>query len=117
MADDIDLYRELLEKRDLKECHLAPLAGKPSEGWRKKALVVLDKGYSIDDIVRATFGRSYFWAGTVSEMWAGWRQAFESLFGDADRRIAGIGERGAEMAGEREKHARGIERQEDVHGW
>ena len=117
VADDIDLYRELLEKSDLKESHLAPLAGKPSEGWRRKALVALGKGYSIDDIVRGTFGRLGFWSGPVSEMWAGWRQAFESLRGDVDRRIAGIGERGAEIAGERENHALEIERQEDVHGW
>lgn len=106
--DDISLYRRLLEASDLAEYHLAPLAGKPCETWRKKALAALDHGYSIDAVKRATKratlpGRSSVWSGPRSEMWAGWRRAFESLHGDADPRIADIGRRGAKEAGEGER--------------
>ena len=116
VADDVDLYGELLERSELAAYHLAPLAGKPCEGWRKRTLAALAKGYSVDDIVRATLPHSYTWSGPVSEMWAGWRQAFETLFNDADRRIARIGQRGAEIAGEREKRELEAERYYAVHG-
>ena len=59
---------------------------------------------------------SYFWTGPVSKMWAGWRQAFEKLLDDADGRIVRIGERGAEITGERERRELEIERYGDVHG-
>ena len=115
--DDIGLYRGLLEASDLAEHHLAPLAGKPCEAWRKKALAALDHGYSIDDVTRATLpGRSWFWSGPISEMWAGWRQAFETLLGDFDRRIADIGKRGADEAGAWERRELEIERHEAIRG-
>lgn len=116
VAADVDLYRELLGRRELAEHHLAPLAGKPDESWRRMALLALGTGHSVEDIVRATLGRSYFWTGPVSKMWADWRQAFEKLLDDADGRIGRIGERGAEIAGERERRELEIERYGDVHG-
>ena len=115
--DDIGLYRRLLDERGLATYHLAPLAGKPCEAWRKKALAALDRGYSIDDVTRATLpGRSWFWSGPMSEMWAGWRQAFETLLGDAHPRIADIGRLGADEAGERERRELEIERHEAIRG-
>ena len=116
VAADVDLYRELLDRRELAEYHLAPLAGKPGESWRRMALLALGKGLSVDDIVHATLGRSHFWSGPVSKMWAGWRQAFEKLLDDADGRIVRIGERGAEITGERERRELETERYGDVHG-
>ena len=116
VAADIDLYRELLERRDLADYHLAPLAGKLGESWRRIALLALGKGHSVDNIVHATLGHSYSWTGPVSKMWAGRRQAFEKLLDDADGRIVCIGERGAEITGERERRELEIERYGDVHG-
>ena len=49
-------------------------------------------------------------------MWADWRQAFEKLLDDADGRIVRIGERGAEITGERERRELEMERYGDVHG-
>ena len=115
VGEDVDLYQELLAS-DLAKYHLAPLAGKPCEVWRKKALVALDRGYSIDAVTRATLGRSWSCSGPVSEMWAGWRQAFETLLGDTDPRIADIGRRGADEAGELERRALENELHEAIHG-
>ena len=115
--NDVSLYRRLLETSDLAEYHLAPLAGKPCETWRKKALAALDHDYSIDAVTYATLpGRSWVWSGPMSEMWAGWRRAFETLLDDADPRIADIGRRGADVAGEQERQELENERYEAVHG-
>ena len=53
---------------------------------------------------------SICYATTLRRVWAGWRQAFEKLLGDADGRIVRIGERGAEIAGERKRCELEIER-------
>ena len=116
VAGDVDLYRELLERCELAEYHLSPLAGKPGESWRRMVVLALGKGYSVDDLVHATLGRSYFWSGPVSKMWAEWKSAFETLLNDVDRRIVRIGERGAEIASERERRELEIEHHQAVHG-
>ena len=52
----------------------------------------------------------------MSKLGAGWTQAFEELLDDADGRIVRIGERGAEITGERERRGLEMERYGDVHG-
>ena len=116
VAVDVDLYRELLERRELAEYHLAPLAGEPCKPWRRMALLAIGKGYSVEDIVYATLGRSHSWSGPVSEMWAERERAFETLLSDVDRRIVRIGERGAEITGERKRRELEIEHYRAVHG-
>ena len=117
VGDDDETYGKLLDTEDLAPFHLAPLAGKPDEkGWRAKALQALDKGIETDKIARATLGTSHGWSGLESEMWAGWRRAFEALLDDADRGIARIGERGAELVKEDELRALAGERYRAVHG-
>ena len=117
VGDDADVYRKLLDAEDLALFHLAPLVGKPDEkGWRAKALLVLGRGIETDRIARATLGTSHRWSGLESEMWAGWRRSFEALLDDRDRRIACIGQRGAEIAEKCERNALQRERYEAVHG-
>ena len=65
--DDIDLYRRLLEANELAALHLAPLAATPSAAWRSKAKLALDHGYSVDDVVAASIGRTRFWDGVFPE--------------------------------------------------
>lgn len=83
---------------------------------RRKALLALGKGYSVDEIARATLAGYHFGTGPVSRMWAGWRQAFEALLNDGDLRIVRIVERGVEITRERERRESERERYEDVHG-
>ena len=117
VGDDDGIYGKLLGLKGLEPFHLAPLTGKPDgEAWRAKALLALDEGKSSDEIAEATLGTSHGWSGSESEMWAGWRRSFEALVGDADHRIARIGERGAEIVKEEELRALTRERYKAVQG-
>ena len=117
VGDDDGIYGKLLGLKGLEPFHLAPLTGKPDgEAWRAKALLALDEGKSSDEIPEAMLGTSHGWSGSESEMWAGWRRSFEALLGDADHRIARIGERGAEIVKEKELRALVRERYQAVHG-
>ena len=117
VAEDVDLYQELLNIERLAHLHLAPLTGKP-EGvaWRAKALLALGKGFEVEDIVQAAFGRGYCWRGPVSNMWAEWRRSFEGLLDDAHQDIASIGRWGVEVTSTKEQRALERERHEAVHG-
>ena len=117
VADDLELYRNLLGMERLARFHLSPLGGKPEgTAWRAKALLALENGFTIDDVVQAAFGRSYSWSGLKSEMWAGWRRSFAALSDDPQRDIASIGRRGVEIATRDENRALAEERYEAVHG-
>ena len=117
VADDLELYRELLGIERLARFHLSPLAGKPEgAAWRAKALLALGKGFMIEDIVRAILGRWHSWSGSRSEMWAGWRRSFAALMDDAHHDIAGIGRQGVEITSRDERRALEQERYQAVHG-
>ena len=116
VGDFPKLYQELLDSKDLVNLHLAPLAGKPTQGWETKAILALDFGYSVDQIVDATQNTSHSWHGSESAMWAEWRCAFERLFDDFDPRIVRIGEQGSEMMLDREEKAKERERHRTIYG-
>ena len=117
VADDVDLYRDLLKNESLARLHLSPLTGRPEgETWRVKALVALAMGFAIEDIVQAALGRSHSWSGRESDMWVEWRLAFEALLGDAHHDIASIGRRGVEIIRKDEQRALERERYEAIHG-
>ena len=116
VGDFLDLYRELLDSKDLAYLHLTPLVGKPVDGWEPKAVLALDSGYLVDEIVAATQHAWNSWRGPESEMWAGWRRAFERLRGDVDPRVVCIGKRGSEIMSNREEKARERERHEQIYG-
>ena len=117
VGDDDEIFGELLGLEELAPLHLAPLTGKPDgKGWRAKALLALDEGKSSDEIAEATLGTSHGWSGSESEMWAGWRRSFEALLDDGDRRVARIGQRGAEIVKKEESRALAGERYRAVHG-
>ena len=117
VADDLELYRDLLGIERLARFHLAPLAGKP-EGvaWPAKALLALGRGFTIEEIVHAALGRSHSWFGSKSAMWAGWRRSFAALMDDAQHDIASIGRRGVEITRRDEDRALEQERYQAVHG-
>ena len=117
VGDDDEIYGRLLGLKELAPLHLEPLTGKPDGNrWRSKALQALDRGMTCDEIAEATLGTSHGWSGSESEMWAGWRRSFEALLDDVDRRVARIGERGAEIVKEEELRALARERYQAVHG-
>ena len=117
VADDVDLYRDLLKIERHARFRLTPLTGKPEgEAWRAKALLALAKGFTTDEIAQAALGRSYSWSGLESDMWVGWRRSFEALLDDPHQDIAGIGRRGVEITKSDERGALERERYQAVHG-
>ncbi len=117
VANDLELYRELLGIEHLAPFHLSPLAGKPdSTGWRAKVKLALAKGFAIEKITRATLGRWNSWSGNESEMWAGWRRSFAALIDDVDHDVASIGQYGVEITKRDEDRTLMGERYEAVHG-
>ena len=105
VGGDLDLYRQLVDSEPLKEHHLDPLEGRLDATWREIALVALDRGYSVQDVLHATLGRIRSWVGPASEMWAGERRGFEALLNDANERIAEVGQAGIEYTSMREEEA------------
>ena len=116
--EDSDLYRELLDSPDLAAYHLSPLAGKPNDVWATKAMLALDAGYSVSNIVSATTAAGTSWAGEESKMWAEWRGAFEQLRGksNSDTRVLDIALLGIEIMRKYEQAAEERERYQAVHG-
>ncbi|MDE0103827.1 MAG: helix-turn-helix domain-containing protein [Bryobacterales bacterium] len=117
VADSLELYRDLLKIARLAPYHLSPLTGKPEgTAWRAKALLALSKGFTIEELVQAAIGGSHSWSGPESDMWAGWRRAFEALLDDPHHEIASIGRRGVEGTKSNEQRALERERYQAVHG-
>jgi hypothetical protein len=96
--------------------HLAPLEGPPEQGWSEKALVVLDAGYTPNDIAHATLPHGWSWTGRISMMWDKWTSMFDKLKEHPDFRIAQVGKLGAETTGAWRDTAIEDERNEDIHG-
>ena len=118
VGNSLNLYRELLASTGLANLHLTPLAGKPNNEWAEKAVLALDAGYTVDQIVEATQSLGWVWAGNDSDMWAEWRHAFETLLNnEIDPRIVSIGQRGAQIMLKREQEAKKREQQEAVDGY
>ena len=109
---DLELFRQLLDSETPRDHHLDPLAGGPGDTWRELTIAALDHGYSTQEVLYATIGRSRSFVGPASKMWAGERRRYAALLNDPDERIAEIGRGGVEYAEAREQHA--IERENDV---
>lgn len=116
VSGDLDLYRQLVEAKSLKDHHLDPLEGGPSDTWRPMALAALDGGYSTQDVLDATNGWYWTWEGRESDIWAGRRKAFEELRNDPDPRIVEIGRAGVDYTSERERVAKRRETEEAIEG-
>ena len=119
IGQDLDLYQELLDSKDRSDYHLSPLMGKPDGLWWMKAVLALNAGHSIKEIVRAAYAsEAQAWMGNESDMWAEWRKAFQAPqdLGEADSRILEIARRGTEIMSKREEEALKEERDRAVHG-
>ncbi len=118
VGQDLELYQELLDSTVLAKYHLAPLMGKPDRLWWMKALLALDAGKSVEDVVRAADStEEQGWIGSESSMWAEWRIAFQAPqdLEEADNRIQELASRGIEIMRKREEEASKYERERAVH--
>lgn len=83
------VYRALLKDQTLQDLHLAPLEGYlerdkkgMDEDWTIRVKMALERGYTPDQIARATFPTSFGWEGPESQMWESWIPAFQALPSD-----------------------------------
>lgn len=116
VGDSRDVYDALLEKEDLEPLHLAPLWGRPDDGWLRLAQLALDRGYSEDEVAEAAYGEMHSWRGDESKMWEIWIEAFSELGTDLDARMVEVQRRGIEVATLRRDRALTRERDQQVFG-
>lgn len=116
VGNNLEVYCHLLQSEKLKDHHLSPLLGEPSDDWRGMAAQALDRGYSCEDVVDANLGGEWSWKGNESEMWAERRRHFENLQEDNDSRLAEIGRLGADTVAKWEQRAKDQEREEAIYG-
>ena len=97
---DMELYRQLLARAELRAYHLVPLGGKPDEAWSTLALVALDAGYPPERIASAAtsgLGIQVIW-GSGIDYWTGWEQAFAALQNHTRVELREVGRYGWELA-------------------
>lgn len=114
---DAELYREVLERKELKTVHNQPLNGQPTEGWADLAVCALDAGYMPIDVVAASEWYGTSWSGSEAVMWREWASAFAALEDHKDSRIRETGRIGRERFEAAAADAAERERREDVEGW
>jgi len=114
--DEREIYRILLQNKQLKRFHLEPLAGKPIGVWIDKAILALDAGYSAEDVAQSVHGHFRFIDGSEAIYWAQWAESFEPLLTHDDPRIRTVGQLGKEYALAEKERALAEERLEDIYG-
>ena len=117
VGKDLSLYKELLSSSDHSRFHLWPLTGQLDRFWLQKAILALDEGYTVDQVIDSTLAAGGVWSGHESGMWAERRIAFEALedLQNSDLRVSRLARLGAQIMAEYEKQALERERYEAVH--
>jgi len=113
---DVELYKELLKKDDLKRFHLAPLEGSPTTStWQEKAKLALDHGYKPDEVAWAARENHMEYSKT-SVYLEEWKQSFESLQGSDHAGLQAVAKAGVEMITIELDKALKCEKDEDIYG-
>ena len=117
VGDDLDAYRKLLQRKDVESLHLHPLGGDLTDGWKQKAVLAMEAGYTARDVATAaTTLPMISWSGSEAEMWDGWVERFTGLGGDSDPRVRSISEEGIAVCQGRKATAEQREQVEAVFG-
>lgn len=91
VGHDLELYRLLIGRSELRPVHLHPLGEKPFPEWIPLATIALDAGYSAQEVFEACLGFVWSWSGSEAEAWLQWEEAFAELEDDDDRRVREVG--------------------------
>lgn len=113
--NDTTLYEELLRLEELSKYHLQALEGPPDASWAECAVMALDAGYSIDDVLEATLPTMWSWSGPESGLWTQWQQAFEAYAQNTHPRLAEVARQGTELMEKKVKQCLEIEKRRSVH--
>jgi hypothetical protein len=89
VADDPELFRELLRRPDLRGLHLWALPSEIDERWKTLARLALQEGYRAEDVAES-WPMSDSWVGSGVEHWETRREAFRALQQDSELRAVGI---------------------------
>ena len=116
IGDDVDMYKRLLERDDLKYYWLCPLEGNPNGSWIAKALSALEAGLDPKNIALSCIGNGWSYMGKVSDLWRSWIQRFDKLGNQDDTRLQEIAKYGKEHFQKKLDLALEEEREEAVFG-
>ncbi|MDX2056109.1 MAG: helix-turn-helix transcriptional regulator [Polyangiaceae bacterium] len=128
VGGDPKLYEMLLERRDLAEYHLEPLACRsrlvdsfsgpmnPRRGWAELSAMALERGFSEDEVFRAILPRSWGFTGSEVPLWQGWRDDFEKFESHSEPAVRRVASRGKSEMDRRLAAARERERMDAVRG-
>jgi hypothetical protein len=117
IGNDYELYRQFLARPEMRQHHLTPLVGSPSDdGWIDKALIALDAGYKAMEVAQAARGHHWSWCGPKSQMWQKWIDAFRPLLDHEDPRMQEIGRASMKMSTAARDEALRNENREDIFG-
>jgi transcriptional regulator with XRE-family HTH domain len=117
VGNDIDTYRILLDRPEIKLLHLAPLFKPPDETWIEMAILAQRKGYSSDEIAQ---GVIYQLPGVINANSSAWLErisVFETLASHQERTIAEIGVVGKEYCENQYKQSLQEEQFRQVYGY
>jgi hypothetical protein len=116
VGDDTHVFRALLDRQDLADLHLAPLAGAPAQTWPEKASLAVAAGYSPDEVGAAAFEASMTWMGNESVMWKGFEEKFSAYLSHEDNQVREAAAAVVRFAREAKERALMHERDEAVRG-
>lgn len=111
IGDDVDLYKIVLADKDRHQVHLAPLRCNVGDRWATLAIVALDAGIPICEIVDAAYSSlvgSY--NGTIASQYEQRASAWSKLLSHSDPRIVKAAELGRANALEQVKYWNETER-------
>jgi len=111
---DPDLYRRLLERKDLRVHHLAPLEKDPDPAWLDMAILAVRAGRQPQDIATTVL----FSKGSFSPLECGSRldQYFAELESHTEADIREVARYGREIAQKYLEEAKKRQRQSELHG-
>ncbi len=115
IGQSLALYRQLLERPELRRYHLEPLAGKVPDGvWKEMASLALAAGHDPKRIAEVSY--RYGGAGFGVEHWMKWENAFKTWASSAEGRLLEVARHGVTIAEEELSKARAEEREFEMTG-
>jgi hypothetical protein len=115
IGDDIELYKRLLARSDLRDYHLAPLRGLSADALSQMAREAISY-YDLEKISQAVFGGSWFWHGKESAYWKSRLEKYMQWKSHPDELVRRIAGEIVKMVEWRLKDAIEREQHEEVYG-
>ena len=114
VGDDVATAHRLLAREDLRSVHGAALTGVPTEAWAAKALVALDAGWSLEEVVQAVLPRSSWFWGPESAYRQQFLDGFNSLETEGDLRLQSLVEEANRQWGPQIQEMKAREKNEEL---